>query len=354
MSAAATPLHLALAAVPGLDVERAQAAVGGRMEVLQRLLQLFVDTHGADGPRLSRLRREHDAAQAAALAHRMRGAASTLGLVDLQAALAVLEGALDGALDGALKGAAVTPPAAAAAAQVEQVLGELLPALRTALAVTPAMPGLALQRAPATLLADGHPLQVLAVLERPRLALLGGLLREDECDALVALARPHLARSETVDTASGSSRVNGARTSEGMFFAREGNALVARIERRIAALLEWPLERGEGLQVLCYRPGAEYRPHHDYFDPTHAGAPALLARGGQRVATLVMYLATPTAGGATRFPETGLEIAPVKGNAVFFAYEEPQPATRTLHAGAPVQEGEKWVATKWLRRWHFD
>ena len=46
--------------------------------------------------------------------------------------------------------------------------------------------------------------------------------------------------------------------------------LIDTIERRIAALLRWPLEHGEGMQVLRYRPGAEYRPHHDYFDPAHA------------------------------------------------------------------------------------
>jgi prolyl 4-hydroxylase len=27
--------------------------------------------------------------------------------------------------------------------------------------------------------------------------------------------------------------------------------------------------------------------------------------------------------------------------------------TRTLHAGLPVVEGEKWVATKWLREREF-
>jgi prolyl 4-hydroxylase len=27
--------------------------------------------------------------------------------------------------------------------------------------------------------------------------------------------------------------------------------------------------------------------------------------------------------------------------------------TRTLHGGAPVLEGEKWVATKWLREREF-
>jgi prolyl 4-hydroxylase len=76
-------------------------------------------------------------------------------------------------------------------------------------------------------------------------------------------------------------------------------------------------------------------------------------RGGQRVGTLVMYLNTPEGGGATTFPEVGLEVAPVRGNAVFFSYTRAHPGTKTLHGGAPVLAGEKWVATKWLREREF-
>jgi prolyl 4-hydroxylase len=39
---------------------------------------------------------------------------------------------------------------------------------------------------------------------------------------------------------------------------------------------------------------------------------------------------------------------------VFFAYDRPHPMTRTLHGGAPVGAGEKWVATKWLRAGRFE
>lgn len=196
--------------------------------------------------------------------------------------------------------------------------------------------------------------RVLASLASPRIVVFGGLLSDAECDGLVALAEARLTRSETVDTRTGGSEVNDARTSEGMFFAREENPLCARIEQRIARLLAWPLEYGEGLQVLRYRTHAEYKPHYDYFDPLQLGTPAVLARGGQRVASLVMYLNTPPRGGATVFPDAHFNVAPIKGNAVFFSYDRPHPITRTLHGGAPVLEGEKWVATKWLRERRFD
>jgi prolyl 4-hydroxylase len=54
------------------------------------------------------------------------------------------------------------------------------------------------------------------------------------------------------------------------------------------------------------------------------------------------------------FPDVGLEVAPVRGNAVFFSYDRPHPATRTLHGGAEVSAGEKWVATKWMREGRFE
>jgi prolyl 4-hydroxylase len=201
---------------------------------------------------------------------------------------------------------------------------------------------------------DGHPVRVLLSMQLPRVVLFGGLLTDAECDALMEEARPHLARSETVVNATGGSEVNAARTSEGMFFARGQSPLIQRLENRVARLLNWPVKWGEGLQVLRYVPGAEYRPHHDYFDPRHSGTEAVLKRGGQRVGTLIMYLNTPVRGGATTFPDVALQVAAIRGNAVFFSYDRPHVGTRTLHGGAPVVEGEKWVATKWLREREFN
>jgi prolyl 4-hydroxylase len=210
-----------------------------------------------------------------------------------------------------------------------------------------------LRDSPSALHAGGRDVKVLLAMRNPRVIVFGGLLSDDECDELIALSKPKLARSETVITSTGGSEVNAARTSEGMFFERGENPLVRRIESRIAELLNWPLENGEGLQILHYQPGAEYKPHHDYFDPAHAGTPTIQKRGGQRVGTLVMYLNTPAKGGGTTFPDVHLEIGPLKGNAVFFSYDRAHPVTRTLHGGAPVVEGEKWVATKWLREGRF-
>jgi prolyl 4-hydroxylase len=194
---------------------------------------------------------------------------------------------------------------------------------------------------------------VLAAMDQPRIVVFGGLLSDAECEGLIAAARPRMSRSLTVATQTGGQEVNEDRTSNGMFFNRGEGELVARIEARIARLVNWPVENGEGIQVLQYRPGAEYKPHYDYFDPQEPGTPTIVRRGGQRVGTLVMYLSEPEKGGATTFPDVHLEVAAHRGNAVFFSYERPHPSTKTLHGGAPVIAGEKWIATKWLREREF-
>jgi prolyl 4-hydroxylase len=216
------------------------------------------------------------------------------------------------------------------------------------------VPEPSLEDSPLYLDAGDRRVCVLQSMGTPRVVVFGGLLSDEECEQLIELAKPRLARSLTVATKTGGEEVNADRTSNGMFFQRGENELVRRIEQRIARLVNWPEENGEGLQILHYGPGAEYKPHYDYFDPSEPGTPTIVKRGGQRVGTLVMYLAEPEKGGGTVFPDVHLEVAPRKGNAVFFSYERPHPSTRTLHGGQPVIEGEKWIATKWLRERRFE
>ncbi|SDD80048.1 prolyl 4-hydroxylase [Cupriavidus sp. YR651] len=192
---------------------------------------------------------------------------------------------------------------------------------------------------------------ILFALEAPRILLLQNLLNDAECDALVALSRGRLQRSPVVNPDTGDENLIDARTSMGAMFQVGEHSLIERIEARIAAVTSVPVEHGEGLQILNYKPGGEYQPHFDFFNPQRPGEARQLRVGGQRIATLVIYLNSPPAGGATAFPRLGLEVAPVKGNAVFFSYQMPDGALddRTLHAGLPVESGEKWIATKWLR-----
>ena len=226
-------------------------------------------------------------------------------------------------------------------------------AVQSGLAPAVPVPDPKLDESPLYIDAGDRRVSVLQNMHNPRVVVFGNLLSDEECDQLIELAKPRLARSLTVATKTGGEEVNADRTSNGMFFQRGENELCRRIEERLARLVQWPVENGEGLQILHYVPGTEYKPHYDYFDPNEPGTPTILKRGGQRVATLVMYLGEPEKGGGTTFPDVHLEVAPKRGHAVFFTYERAHPSTKTLHGGAPVVAGEKWVATKWLREGRF-
>lgn len=229
---------------------------------------------------------------------------------------------------------------------------ELLPAAGAAIPKAPASTEQLLADTPNIIQTSDRAVEIRMVLNAPRVVVFGNLLSHEECDFMVEASRAKLSRSTVVNADTGSYDVHPHRTSSGTHFERGENEVIARIERRISELIEYPVENGEPLQILHYQPGGEYKPHFDFFDPAQPGNDTVLAMGGQRIATLIMYLNDVAAGGSTVFPEVGLDVLPHRGSAVYFAYTSEDGALdrRTLHGGSPVVAGEKWIATKWLRQ----
>lgn len=206
---------------------------------------------------------------------------------------------------------------------------------------------------------DGHyvktsdrEIRVVARVEKPVVVVIENLFSNEECDELINLSKEKLQRSKIVDPKTGLEEIIESRTSYGTFFKLNENEFIARLDRRIAEVMNWPVENGEGIQILNYQVGSEYKPHFDYFSVNNPGSKVHLAKGGQRVSTLVMYLNDVEEGGGTSFPKIGLTVAPKKGSAVYFEYCNSlgQVDPLTLHAGDPVIKGEKWIATKWMRQ----
>lgn len=190
---------------------------------------------------------------------------------------------------------------------------------------------------------------------KPSVVVFDDLLSSDECDELIRLSRLKLKRSAIVDPASGAEKVIEERSSSGTYFDVCEDAFIERLDRRVAALMHWPMENGEGFQILNYQVGAEYRAHFDYFPAHDPGSQLHLARGGQRVSTLVMYLNDVQEGGETTFPSVGISVTPKKGSALYFEFTNSlgQVDPLSLHAGMPVVRGEKWIATKWMRQMRY-
>ncbi|WP_426287314.1 2OG-Fe(II) oxygenase [Luteibacter sp. E-22] len=211
-------------------------------------------------------------------------------------------------------------------------------------------------------LEDGHVLyvgdrgiRVLVRVSRPTIAVLDGVLDPVECDQLRSLATTRLARSEVVSPGTGLGVVQDIRTSEGANFGRSENELIARVDARAAAIMRTAEDQGEGLQAMRYGVGAQYVPHFDFFPPDDPGSQSHLKNGGQRVSTLIMYLNDVEAGGETVFPRIDFSYVPRKGQALYFEYRAPDGSLDplSLHGGAPVIRGEKWILTKWMRERSF-
>ncbi|NKY35598.1 2-oxoglutarate-dependent dioxygenase [Nocardia speluncae] len=187
----------------------------------------------------------------------------------------------------------------------------------------------------------------------PQTILFDDVLSPDECDQLIELSRPRMQPSRIIDAATGHLVPADSRASESWDFEVSEDPFIDRIDRRISALMNWPLECGEGLQVVHYGPGGEFLPHFDFYPPQDPGSAAHFISGGQRTATLIVYLNDVEAGGETAFTEAGLSFTPRKGQALYFRYfnniGQLDPMTR--HAGLPVTAGEKWIVTKWMRRY---
>jgi prolyl 4-hydroxylase len=177
--------------------------------------------------------------------------------------------------------------------------------------------------------------------EEPLVMIFDRVLTDDECRQLIETAAPRLRESRLVNQV-----LSEIRTSRGMFFEDEENPFIHRIERRIAQLMNVPVEHAEGLQVLHYGPGQEYRAHHDFFSEDSPAA------RNNRISTLVIYLNDVEEGGETVFPLLNLSVKPKRGSAVYFEYFYRNRALNdlTLHSSVPVVRGEKWVATQWMRR----
>jgi prolyl 4-hydroxylase len=203
--------------------------------------------------------------------------------------------------------------------------------------------------------AGDREIRVLQRLQRPIVVTLSGVLSDEECERLIELAAPRILRSTVTDPRTGTTVVGDHRNSDGVFFRLRENSFIAELDQRLSALMNCPVENGEGLQVLRYGPGGQVRPHFDFLVPSNATNSESIARSGQRLSTLIVYLNDVLEGGETVFPEIGLSVVPRRGDALYFEYTNSRMQTdlKSAHAGAPVGKGEKWIVTKWMRTQRF-
>lgn len=202
---------------------------------------------------------------------------------------------------------------------------------------------------------------------RPRAYVFHSFLTHQECDHLISLAEPKIARSYVVDSKTGASKQDEVRTSYGAALSLGEDEIVARIEAKIAEWTHLPPAHGEPIQVLRYVNGQKYDAHWDWFDDPQHKDPSV----SNRIATVLLYLSGAEEGGETSLPladpilpsrwnttglsecarRDGIAVRPQKGDALLFWDMDlggSKGDRRALHASCPTTRGTKWTATKWI------
>ena len=204
---------------------------------------------------------------------------------------------------------------------------------------------------PPLLAATDYPGLKLVHLDPP-VCVIDDFWSAEECDAYRALADDEVKTYRLGQSGTFSTGTQAARTST-TWFVRYQDA--AQLVARAAALLGRPVDNFEEPQLVRYEPGQRFSWHYDQIPFT------MLANGGQRLATLLVYLNDVPSGGRTAFRDLRvggtdsegqplrLDVEPKVGRALLFfpAAADGTPDDRTLHAGEPAKE-DKWIAQLWL------
>ena len=212
---------------------------------------------------------------------------------------------------------------------------------------------------------------------QPRAFVLHSILSEEECEEILRIAKPMMKRSTVVDSITGEIKTDPIRTSKQTFLARGKYPAVTRVEERLSRFTMLPWYNGEDMQILSYGVGEKYSAHHDVGEKNTKSGQQLSAEGGQRVATVLLYLQDTEEGGETAFPDSewiepeseyaqqkfsecaknGVAFKPKRGDGLLFFSITPEGDIdqKSMHAGCPVVKGTKWTATKWIhaRPFHY-
>lgn len=176
----------------------------------------------------------------------------------------------------------------------------------------------------------------------PYIALYPGLFSAAECKYLSVLAAPWLEQA-LVSAESGGERFAGVRDADSSPISHlTEDLIVQRINRVIAAATDTQPEWGEPLNVLRYREGQQYRPHHD-----GRGT----GDGSTRIMTALIWLNGEFEGGETDFPRLDIRVRGGLGDMLVFrnTHDDGSQDDRMIHAGLPVRGGVKWLASRWIR-----
>ncbi|WP_448550715.1 prolyl hydroxylase family protein [Thalassotalea montiporae] len=126
---------------------------------------------------------------------------------------------------------------------------------------------------------------------------------------------------------------------------------LAIMERLTANMVGTDIRYAEPPVILRYLPGQYYHWHYDHIYPHNNNIQQQITQFGQRVTTGILNMNEDFAGGQTEFKVPQLSLSPITGQIIAFSNvdDNGERAVQSIHRGAPVESGEKWVMTLWFR-----
>ncbi len=179
-----------------------------------------------------------------------------------------------------------------------------------------------------------------------------GFLKLATCDHLLAeldhaFWQPSTVVNRTVvgEVVAQRSTMRISQTAKEALFPPAAARIAQRTRERVRRLLNISASRFEDWQAVRYRCGGKFEYHLDA--GLWSSEPA-----GERVWSVIVYLDTPLAGGATTFKQLGLKVQAVAGRLLLWKnlLSDGTPNPWMLHRGAPVRRGRKTILVTWIRQ----
>jgi len=177
----------------------------------------------------------------------------------------------------------------------------------------------------------------------PYIALFPQLFSPAECRYLAVLGTPWLEKAGILDLAGEGRMDETIRDAHSCAIPNLAEDLIVQaINRCIARATGTEAGWGEPLNILKYTPGQQYRPHHDGTGTDNVSV---------RTLTALIWLNDQFEGGETDFPKINVRVRGGVGDMLVFknVRDDGSFDERMIHAGLPVTEGVKWMASRWIR-----
>jgi len=204
----------------------------------------------------------------------------------------------------------------------------------------------------------------------PHLEIIEDLISPEICNKIISLleSQPNLFTDARLsDYQTGSLDLKSIKTGHKAIYNQKYQKLDTPEYREIIQQIKEKISNVTGLPKdnICdpvptkYETNSSFTPHYDFFivnDKNKASLTKMLSKGGNRMATAVLYLNNDYSGGETYFNHLYKSIWPNQGQLAFFRYDYDEPETnlKTLHTGKDIIFGTKYILTFFIKEFSND